>query len=257
MTWGGGLYLKDGEIESTSPLSGDSSVSTEATSISSNDLLCSNDVATTPNQFDAVKLPPTAPRNFHLESEFNKSEYTIIQSPISLSPQGLSNSRSSIDLRLYSLSKHIKHMYRAVPSYPANHVKSGSGRDEAPQTQPGKCNSICARAPEMPATWENAYSHLTWQRKASPFVSFFTNFEIALRWKDDFLARGADRVRVFCFHTEQLESLLDAKLLADKLGITELPKVGTRHDYECLVWRWVPGDDCAGVYEFPKKLTAY
>lgn len=142
-------------------------------------------------------------------------------------------------------------MFRVVPSWDTHHIKSGP--NEAPE--PARCNSICARAPVLPATWENAYSHLTWKCNPSPFVSFFTDFQTAVRWKDRYLdEENANRVRIFCFNSENVEALLDAKRLADKLGIIGLAKVGTRHDHEYLVWGWIAGNECAGVYEFKRKL---
>jgi len=183
---------------------------------------------------------------------FKRSRSRDGQAPVSSPPGTLKSSISNIDLQVCSPSDRKPLIYRAVPSYPAHHVKSGSGRDEAPQTQPGKCKSICARAPGLPATWENAYKHLTWQRKASPFLSFSTNFDWALRWKDIYLDEGADSVRIFCFHTRNLETLIDATTLAKKLGLIGLPRVGTRHGYEYLVWGWIAGSECAGAYEFKR-----
>ncbi|MBV35671.1 MAG: hypothetical protein CMP47_09500 [Rickettsiales bacterium] len=132
-----------------------------------------------------------------------------------------------------------------MPSWPEERIKKG---EVSPPPEPGKCNSICARDPFQPPTWENVRKHLTWAVTGSPFISFFTSFECAWRWKERYIREGACRVRIFCFNAQNVATLLDGNTLANELGITT-DKVGTRHAFEYLVWGWISGAECAGVFD--------
>jgi hypothetical protein len=153
--------------------------------------------------------------------------------------------RDQIRLEEFYPQNRSRLMFRVVPSFPDNHRHGGA--DAAPR--PDRNENLFARNPWMLATWGAAWDHLTWRHACTPFISFFSDFNIAVRWKDHFLEDRAYRVQIFCYDTKHIR-VLDANLVANDLGLHLQERVGSRHCYEYLVVGRVSGYDCRGVYEF-------
>ncbi|KAJ9617235.1 hypothetical protein H2200_000956 [Cladophialophora chaetospira] len=136
-----------------------------------------------------------------------------------------------VDLAAYSVRVRAPDMFRVVPSYPVGHFRSGP--EAAPK--PERNNDLFARAPGLDYTWQTVRDHLTWQHVPSPFISFFTKFDMAMRWKNNFINEGAYRVYIFCYTTKFVPHLLDANELARELFLHTLENVGKRHYHEYLV----------------------
>ena len=156
--------------------------------------------------------------------------------------------RKVIDLDAFYPRNRSHQMFRVVASFPDSHIRGGPGA--APK--PDRHDDIVARDPRMPATWGAAKDHLTWQHSCTPFVSFFTKFDVALGWKNYFIRDGAHRVRIFCYDTKHVPSLLDANELANKLQLHTLEDIGERHHHEYLIVGGMSGRACLGVYEFTR-----
>ena len=150
-----------------------------------------------------------------------------------------------VDLAAYSPRTRSPEMFRVVASYPLGHRRDGP--EAAPK--PNMHEDIFARAPGMTPTWGAVRDHLRWERVPSTFISFFIKFDMAKRWKDNFLREGAYRVRIFCYNTKNVH-LLDANELARELSLHTLEHVGKRHYHEYLVLDRVSGKECMGCITF-------
>lgn len=136
-----------------------------------------------------------------------------------------------------------KHVFRVVPFYSVDH------RDGDPAPEPDHDDNLEAREPKEGLTWQAVHDHLTWKVRPTPFISFFTKFDMALRWKNNFLREGAYKVNIFCYDKRGV-ICLDANALAAELSLVTLERVGKRHYHEYLVLERIPGENCLGVSRF-------
>ncbi|KAK5206211.1 hypothetical protein LTR41_008080 [Exophiala xenobiotica] len=137
-------------------------------------------------------------------------------------------------------------MFRVIASYPPDNEYSGVNHQPMPEGN----DTLYARYPGEPETWGSVLDHLSWTRQPTPFISFFNNFETAIRWKDQFIRKGAYRVLIFCYNTKHVRDLLDAHELAKEIEREQPMRLGNRHQYEYLVCDRIHGRHCAGVYTF-------
>jgi hypothetical protein len=149
-----------------------------------------------------------------------------------------------VDMRDYAPRNKSPQMFRAVAWYPANHV-----RNTTMAPVPYLDNTLIARNPGAPLTWANVRVHLRWYEEPTPFISFFKTFDMALRWKNNFIRAGAYAVRIFCYNTRNV-ALLDANQLARTLEFNSLEKLGKKHYHEYLAVSTIHGSNCAGFLEF-------
>ena len=163
--------------------------------------------------------------------------------------------RQTVDFQQFAPSRPSRQMFRAIATYPDNHIRSIDNNPQ-PQQWEHDNNDLWPRdvvyASELfDPTWKSVYTHLTWREEHTPFISFFSKFDMALRWKDHFIRAGADSVRILCYNTGNvLGKLLDANELAKELELNSLERLGKKHYDEYLIYGGMSGEHCAGVYEF-------
>ncbi|KAK5552952.1 hypothetical protein LTR46_009027 [Exophiala xenobiotica] len=118
-----------------------------------------------------------------------------------------------VHLPYYQVENPSKQMFRVIGLYPSDSEHGGVNR----QPMPDNDNTLFARYPGEPETWGSVWDHFSWKRQPTPFISFFNNFETAMRWKDQFIRKGAYEVHIFCYNTKQVRDLLDAHELAKEI----------------------------------------
>lgn len=153
--------------------------------------------------------------------------------------------REEVALSDYRPQNQAAHVFRVVPFFPVTHHRGGVFAPPEPDYD----YHLQARDPYEVPTWQAVHDHLTWEVRPTPFISFFTKFEMALRWKNNFLREGAYKVNIFCYDTRGV-TCLDANALAEELSLVTLERVGKRHYHEYLVLKRMPGENCLGVYRF-------
>ena len=146
----------------------------------------------------------------------------------------------------YQVENPSKQMFRVIASYPSDHEYNGDNH----QPRPDSDDTLEARYPGEAETWGDVWEHFWWKRHPTPFISFFNNFETAIRWKDQFIRKGADEVHIFCYNTKYVGDLLDAHELAKEIERERSIRLGNRHQYEYLVYHMIDGRHCAGAYVF-------
>ncbi|KAH6976787.1 hypothetical protein EDB80DRAFT_626490 [Ilyonectria destructans] len=108
--------------------------------------------------------------------------------------------------------------------------------------------SILPRGVPADQTWDNVDAHLSWAHQPTPFVSFFTSWERAIRRRGWLIrSRGATDVVIIAVWLKDKPQVHDALKLATTLGYSDQPLHPRRrlshHRDEVLVYGGIAAEE--------------
>lgn len=99
------------------------------------------------------------------------------------------------------------------------------------------CPYMMSRNPDRRPDLNACHDHLTWRKVTTPFISFFTNWDAALRRRQMMIDEGAKKAVILAVWLDPPTNVvLDAHGIAKMLGL----KDDHLYEHEVLVWRRIP-----------------